>query len=220
MTGRSATNGLPCCGKANYFDTVVIQTSSLEPLHKSPRQQDSPLPVQRKWHRSGRAHLRWSLPARSRSGAASHGPGPARGTPKMPRPASSKVVSKAKSSNSPVTAGRMICDSNHSSRIVAEAANLPTTAEADEILEQKGISVLPDILTNAGGVIVSYYEWKQNLQQAFWDEEKVNTELQRYMTRAYADVATLAHQQRISPRRAAYQIGIERVARAESLRGV
>ncbi len=105
-------------------------------------------------------------------------------------------------------------------RVVAEAANLPTTPEADEILEQRGITVLPDLLTNAGGVIVSYFEWTQNLQQAFWDEEKINTELQRYMTRAYADVTTLAHHQRISLRRAAYQIGIERVARAESLRGV
>lgn len=105
-------------------------------------------------------------------------------------------------------------------QIVAEAANLPTTPEADEILARRGITVLPDILTNAGGVIVSYFEWTQNLQQTFWNEERVNNELQGYMARAYRDVAELASSKKMPLRHAAYQIGIERVARAESLRGL
>jgi len=66
-------------------------------------------------------------------------------------------------------------------KVIAEAANLPTTPEADEILHDRGITVLPDILTNAGGVVVSFFEWTQNLQQAHWDEEKVNRELYRYL---------------------------------------
>ena len=60
-------------------------------------------------------------------------------------------------------------------KVIAEAANLPTTPEADEIFRSRGITVLPDILTNAGGVVVSFFEWTQNLQQVYWDEEKVNT---------------------------------------------
>jgi glutamate dehydrogenase (NAD(P)+) len=105
-------------------------------------------------------------------------------------------------------------------KLIAEAANLPTTPEADEIFENKGIKVLPDILTNAGGVIVSYFEWTQNLQQVFWDERRVNAELSRYLTRAYREVAALAATEKILLRRAACQIGIERVARAEALRGL
>jgi glutamate dehydrogenase/leucine dehydrogenase len=67
-------------------------------------------------------------------------------------------------------------------KIIAEAANLPTTPEADEILNGKGVTVLPDILTNVGGVIVSYFEWVQNLRQKFWGKERVNGELDRYIT--------------------------------------
>jgi glutamate dehydrogenase (NAD(P)+) len=105
-------------------------------------------------------------------------------------------------------------------RIIAEAANLPTTPEADEIFEKKGITVLPDILTNAGGVVVSYLEWVQNLQQVSWEEEKVNEELQRYLTRAYREVATLAWSEKLSLKQAAYMTAISRVARAEALRGI
>jgi len=104
-------------------------------------------------------------------------------------------------------------------KIIAEAANLPTTVEADEVFEKKGITVLPDILANAGGVTVSYFEWAQNLQQIFWDEEKVNAELERTMARAYRDVAALAARDKGSLKRAAYQLAVERVARAEALRG-
>ncbi len=104
-------------------------------------------------------------------------------------------------------------------KVVAEAANLPTTPEADEILHKKGITVLPDILVNAGGVTVSYFEWAQNLQQIFWDEDRVNGELHKYMSRAYRSVADLASGAKIPLKTAAYQIAVERVQRAESLRG-
>ncbi len=104
-------------------------------------------------------------------------------------------------------------------RVIAEAANLPTTPEADEILQKRGITVLPDILTNSGGVTVSYFEWAQNLTQIFWDEERVNGELHKYMTRAYREVAKLAASAKIPLKIAAYQIAVERVARAEALRG-
>ncbi len=105
-------------------------------------------------------------------------------------------------------------------RVIAEAANLPTTPEADEILEAGGIAVLPDILTNVGGVIVSYFEWAQNLQQVYWAEERVNEELYRYIGRAYHDVSTLAGRERITFKQAAYQLAVERVSRAEHLRGL
>lgn len=105
-------------------------------------------------------------------------------------------------------------------RIVAEAANLPTTPEADEIFEERGITVLPDILVNAGGVIASYFEWIQNLQQLQWGEKRVNSELRRYLGLAYQDVAHLAAAEKASLRTAAYMIALDRVARAEALRGV
>lgn len=104
-------------------------------------------------------------------------------------------------------------------RLIAEAANLPTTPEADEILERQGITVLPDILTNAGGVVASYFEWMQNLQQTSWDEFEVNRQLGGYLGRAYHDIAALAGRENVSLRRAAYRIAIDRVAKAESLRG-
>lgn len=104
--------------------------------------------------------------------------------------------------------------------IIAEAANLPTTPEADEIFTSKGTVVLPDILTNVGGVIVSYFEWVQNLQQDLWSEERVNAELDRYISRAFQDVEELALKAKISFKLAAYQIALKRVAHAEELRGL
>ena len=104
-------------------------------------------------------------------------------------------------------------------RVIAEGANLPTTPEADEILSRRGIHILPDVLTNAGGVTVSYFEWAQNLQQIFWEEERVNADMKKVLTSAYRQVAEMAAMAKISLREAAYTIAVERVARAERLRG-
>ena len=103
--------------------------------------------------------------------------------------------------------------------VVVEGANLPTTPAADAIFEKRGITVVPDILASAGGVTCSYFEWAQNLQQIFWDEDYVNKELEKYLVRAYQSVAERAKKEKISLRTAAYSIAVERVARAEKLRG-
>ncbi|MBI2815391.1 MAG: glutamate dehydrogenase [Acidobacteria bacterium] len=104
--------------------------------------------------------------------------------------------------------------------VIAEAANLPTTAEAGEILDRRGVVVVPDVLTNAGGVTVSYFEWTQNLQQLFWEESRVNAEMEKIMVNAFRNVLTRSRSEKISMRAAAYAIAIERVARAEKLRGI
>ena len=104
--------------------------------------------------------------------------------------------------------------------IVAEAANLPTTPDADEILEQRGILVLPDVLASAGGVTVSYLEWTQNLQQLSWEESRVNAEMEKVLVKAFRSVVDRSRSERISFRAAAYSTAVERVARAEILRGI
>jgi glutamate dehydrogenase (NAD(P)+) len=104
-------------------------------------------------------------------------------------------------------------------KVVVEGANEPTTPTADLILEERGITVLPDFLANAGGVTVSYYEWSQNLQQYRWTHEQVNRELQATITKAYAGVRDLAKQKGVTFRTAAYAIALQRVAEAERLRG-
>ena len=104
-------------------------------------------------------------------------------------------------------------------RFVIEGANAPTTPTADQKLAERGIVVAPDILVNAGGVTVSYFEWVQNLQQFYWDEEQVNRELAKRMARAWGEVRDVHRKRNVDLRRAAYLIAIDRVARAESLRG-
>jgi len=105
-------------------------------------------------------------------------------------------------------------------RWVVEAANGPTTPEADEILHARGILLLPDIYANAGGVTVSYFEWVQNVQQFTWEEDKVNAELHRHMREAYATIAGVAREHRVPLRTAAFIVAIGRVGRATVLRGV
>jgi glutamate dehydrogenase (NAD(P)+) len=105
-------------------------------------------------------------------------------------------------------------------RIVAEAANGPTTPQADAILYDRGCTVLPDILAGVGGVIVSYFEWVQGLQEYFWAEHEVNTQLQRMILRATEHVLEVAAVRRIDLRTAAYLIGVERVADAVTTRGI
>lgn len=105
-------------------------------------------------------------------------------------------------------------------QLIIEAANGPTTIEADAILERRGIVVLPDILTNAGGVVVSYCEWVQNLQSLTWDENDVNNTLFKVMTNALTDVYHKANEFHFSYRLAAYAVAIERIARAQKLRGM
>jgi len=105
-------------------------------------------------------------------------------------------------------------------RVIAEAANGPTTPEADAVLESRGIPVIPDILANAGGVTVSYFEWVQSLQAYSWSERAVNLELRDIMHRAYNDVQEYADRQGCSLRTAALSLAISRVAEAHRVRGV
>jgi glutamate dehydrogenase (NAD(P)+) len=103
--------------------------------------------------------------------------------------------------------------------VVVEAANHPTTPVGDIILRDRGITLMPDILVNAGGVVVSYFEWAQNIQQFRWEEERVNKELEKIVKGATREVVKLSDREGISLREAAFYIGVERVSRAIELRG-
>ena len=105
-------------------------------------------------------------------------------------------------------------------KIVAEAANGPTTPHADEVLARKGVMLLPDILANAGGVTVSYFEWVQDLQSFFWSEAEVNAKLESVMRRAFAEVHESARKHRTHMRTGAYCLAVGRVADATLVRGL
>ena len=109
---------------------------------------------------------------------------------------------------------------NIKARIIAEGANGPTTAPADAILDEKGVFVVPDILANAGGVTVSYFEWVQNREGYYWSEEVVNERLREVMIRSFNDVAGFAKKHNVNMRTAAYMLSIDRVAAVHRLRGV
>jgi len=122
----------------------------------------------------------------------------------------------------PAAIGDTVTDVNCASvraSLIIEAANHPLSAAADAALTERGAVILPDILANAGGVTVSYFEWTQNIQQFRWDEERVNTELEHVLTQAYHAVRALAGEQQITMRRAAHRIAVARVAEAVRLRG-
>jgi glutamate dehydrogenase len=105
-------------------------------------------------------------------------------------------------------------------RFVIEGANGPTTPEADEILNRKGVMVVPDILTNAGGVTVSYFEWVQNNMNYYWSKEEVNERLDRLMTKAFRDIAAIKEKYKVDMRTAAYILSVKRVAETMKWRGL
>ncbi len=104
-------------------------------------------------------------------------------------------------------------------KMIVEGANAPTTPAADQVLTDKGVQVLPDVLANAGGVVVSYFEWVQNLQHFTWEEDEIEAKLAKIMSRAYGEVSSRAADDDVPLRVAAYSLGIERVLGAARMRG-
>jgi glutamate dehydrogenase len=123
----------------------------------------------------------------------------------------------------PCAKENMITEENAASvkaKLIVEGANGPTTPEADKILEERKVMVAPDILANAGGVIVSYFEWVQNREGFYWEEEDVNTRLFNRLRKAYADVREMAGAKKVSLRQAAYCIALDKIVQAMIARGV
>jgi glutamate dehydrogenase (NAD(P)+) len=122
----------------------------------------------------------------------------------------------------PAALGGMIHEHNADTlncRVLLEGANSPTTPKADRILNDKGVYIAPDVLCNAGGVIVSYFEWVQNLQHFLWDEDEVNARLEKIIKRGFREVAGKCEHDETTPRIAAYELGIKRVVEASRTRG-
>jgi glutamate dehydrogenase (NAD(P)+) len=105
-------------------------------------------------------------------------------------------------------------------RLITEGANAAVTPDADPILHERGIFVIPDVIANAGGVIVSYFEWVQDLQAFFWEEEEINTKLHHVITRAFYEILHTSVNKRIDMRLAAYVLAVQRVANATTVRGI
>ena len=104
--------------------------------------------------------------------------------------------------------------------IICEGANGPVTPDADAILEDAGVLILPDILANAGGVVVSYFEWVQGLQEYFWKEHEVNERLDEIITRAFDETWQVSQTRKLPMRVAAYGLAVQRVAEATTTRGI
>ncbi len=123
----------------------------------------------------------------------------------------------------PAALGDVITEANADkikAEFIVEGANGPITPAADAILEKKGVTVVPDILANAGGVVVSYFEWVQGMSQLFWSEDEVNDRLRRIMTRAFSQVSALVTSKDLTFRMGAYSIGVGRIAEALNVRGL